>query len=59
MLTTSQVAELLNVKRVTVLKWIEHGLLPAHKHGRDWMIDPAAVQAFQRPKNGRPPRVKS
>lgn len=54
MLTTTQVAELHHVKRITVLFWIRRGHLPAVKHGRDWMIAEADAAAFVPRKVGRP-----
>lgn len=39
MLTTNQAAYLANVARVTILKWIARGDLPAEKVGRDWIIN--------------------
>lgn len=59
MLTTQQVAEILGVKRVTVVKWIKLGYLPAVKFGRDWQIDPADVASFVKPRMGRKPNVRT
>lgn len=56
LLTTQQAADLLGLDRRTVLKYIERGLIQATKFGRDWQIDPAEVEHFQRErrKPGRP-----
>lgn len=59
MLTTSQVAERYGVTRWQVTRWISTGLLAATKYGRDWLIDEAALETFQRPrKTGRPRKGK-
>jgi excisionase family DNA binding protein len=56
MLTTQQAAQLAGVARITILKWIERGHLPATKYGRDWLIDERDLDAYrQSPKTlGRP-----
>ena len=59
MLTTSQAAALVNVARVTILKWIARGDLPAEKIGRDWMIKESdlftvAPQMQKKAKGGKP-----
>lgn len=37
-LSTSQVAELLNVSRITIFRWIKEGTLKAHKVGRNYVV---------------------
>ena len=45
-LTTAQVSEYLKVSPTRVRKLIRDGRLPAEKHGRDYCIDPANLEAF-------------
>jgi len=56
MLTTTQAAEQLNIKRGTVIQYIERGLIKASKTGRDWFIRQSEVNRYsrQRKKPGRP-----
>lgn len=56
LLTTQQAADALNFTRATILKYIQRGLIEAHKFGRDWQIDSAEVERYQkeRRKPGRP-----
>jgi excisionase family DNA binding protein len=59
MLTTAEAAALLSVSRPRVLALIHLGTIKAEKHGRDWQVDPASVEAYKnsprkpgaRPKN--------
>ena len=56
-LTTLAVAQLLGVSRARVRKLIQEGRLVAKKHGRDLLIQEAALQKFLatgRKKRGRP-----
>lgn len=55
-LTTQQAADLLDLDRRTILKYIQRGLIQARKFGRDWQIDPAEVERYrqERRKPGRP-----
>jgi excisionase family DNA binding protein len=46
MLTTEQAAEHLHLSQSRILKLIAAGRLPAMKIGRDWMIQPQALEAF-------------
>ena len=46
MLTTNEAAERLHLGRSRILKLIAAGRLPAMKIGRDWMIQPAALETF-------------
>ncbi len=60
LLTTQQAADALNLDRRTILKYIERGLIQAHKFGRDWQIDAAEVERYrqERRKPGRPKAPK-
>jgi len=53
MLTTAEAAELLNVSPSRVLQHIKAGRLLAMKIGRDWILTPQAVAAFEPHPNGR------
>jgi excisionase family DNA binding protein len=59
-LTTKEVAELLDVNTSRVAQLIRSGALPAEKRGRDWWIredDVRAYLALPRGKPGRPRRL--
>ena len=64
-LTTSQVAERLNVSVHAVRFWIKRGLLPnayakEETRGSVWMIPEGDLKGFEPPKKtGRPPKPKS
>lgn len=42
----SEVAARCQVDALTVRRWIDRGELPAYKIGREWRIDPGALEAF-------------
>lgn len=46
MLTTEEVARRLSVARMTVMRMIEAGELPAVKLGRVWRIDPEQLDEY-------------
>lgn len=54
MLTTAQVADRFGVSKRTVQSWINRGLLPAVRMGRDWFVTDTDVDKFTMPLNGRP-----
>jgi excisionase family DNA binding protein len=54
MLTTAQVAAILKITRRRVHAIIAAGRLPARKHGRDWLIEPADLAAYRPLPAGRP-----
>jgi len=54
LLTVDDAAQRLNATPRTVRNWCESGQLTAQKVGRDWIIDAAALDGFERPKVGRP-----
>lgn len=43
LLSTSQVAELLGVTRITVFRWIKDGVIEATKVGRNYVVTPEAL----------------
>jgi excisionase family DNA binding protein len=45
--TTNDAAVALGIKPVTVRAAIANGKLRATRHGRDWHITPAAVEAYR------------
>jgi excisionase family DNA binding protein len=47
MLTTAQAAAILQVSRRRVAELIKLGTLVAEKPGRDWLVDPASVEAYK------------
>jgi hypothetical protein len=64
-LTTTQVAERMNVTRQVVGRWCRRGLLPGAYEldagrGKVWLIPPRALEGFTPPKpTGRPPKPKA
>ncbi len=55
--TSEEAAEYLGLSKSMVTRLCRDGILKARKHGRDWDIDPASVEAYKvAPKNkgGRP-----
>ena len=53
-LTTAEVAARLRVSAGRVGDYIKDHGLPAMKVGRRWLIDPAALAAWERERNGGP-----
>ena len=51
-LTTEQAGETLGVTRQRVLALIREGRLPARKVGRDWLIAPEDIEAFEKRPQG-------
>lgn len=58
MLTTKQAAAALGVTVRRVQAMIKAGRLAATKAGRDWLIEPDALDAVRVRKSGRPARPK-
>ncbi len=55
--TTEEAAAYLGLSKHMVTKLCRDGILKAHKHGRDWDIEPESVAAYKvspRDKGGRP-----
>lgn len=46
--TTEEVAARLRVHRLTVIRRIEAGVIPARKEGREWRINKADLEAYIR-----------
>ena len=46
LMTTGEIAEILNVKPATIRKWIESGSLDALPVGQQWRIKLSALEAF-------------
>ncbi len=55
-MTTKEAAAALGIKPVTVRAAIKSGKLRAVRHGRDWHITPAAVEAYRSGSLGKPGR---
>jgi len=53
-LTTAEAARELGVTPARVRQLILAGRLPAEKHGRDWLIDPASLDQVGERRPGRP-----
>lgn len=52
-MTTDEAAARLNLRPVTVQRHCQEGHIAATKHGRDWWITEAALQAFIQTRRGR------
>lgn len=48
MLTTTAAADRLGIKPRSVVQLIKRGLLAATKHGRDYAIDEAEIERYER-----------
>ena len=46
MLTTTDIAERLNVSEKTVRNWIEDGQLEGYKLGKNYRVEPEALERF-------------
>jgi excisionase family DNA binding protein len=57
-MTTTEAAHALGIKPVTVRAAIANGKLRATRHGRDWHITPAAVEAYRTGSLGKPGRPR-
>ena len=51
-LTTAQAAQLRNVSREAILKWIKVYGLKAEKPGRDWIINQKDLDQFKPARRG-------
>ena len=58
LLTTSEVAERLNISLRRVRQLIEEGRLPSKKFGRDHLIKESDLKLVENRKVGRPPKAK-
>src|SRR5262245_3596379 len=61
MLTVSEAAQRLGESDRTVRNWVNRNLLPGAKleespRGPYWMIPDSALQSFEKPPRGRPPK---
>jgi excisionase family DNA binding protein len=59
LLSTAEVAERLGLTVRAIQKMIEGGRLPARKVGRDYVIDPSALENIPKQAAGRPPKPKA
>ncbi len=57
LLTTAQAAGRLGLTVRAIQKMIEAGRLEARKVGRDYLIDPSALENIPRQAPGRPPKA--
>ena len=57
LLTTSEAADRLGLTVRAVQKMIEVGRLEARKVGRDYLIDPSALENIPKQATGRPPKT--
>ncbi len=56
LLMPREVAEAVQVPKLTVLVWLRKGHLRGFKCGKEWRISPADLQAFLDARANRPPR---
>jgi excisionase family DNA binding protein len=59
LLSTTEAAERLGLTVRAIQKMIEGGRLPARKVGRDYVIDPSALENVPKQAAGRPPKAKA
>ena len=64
MLTTNDVVKQLDVPYQTVVSWLKRGLFPGafqedSPRGPYWLIPAVAVEKFERPAMGRPPKPQA
>ena len=53
-MTLAEAAATLGLNPQTLRSQIRNGVLTARKVGRDWLVTPAAVEAYRRKHLGRP-----
>lgn len=58
LLTTAEAATRLGLTVRAIQKMIEGGRLPARKVGRDYLIDPSALEDIPKQAVGRPPKAQ-
>ena len=56
-LLPSELAKVIGVHRLTVVRWIKDGLLPHHRHGRHLYVLPSALAEFERPEQTYGPKL--
>jgi excisionase family DNA binding protein len=44
--STRQIAKILNLRTITIRRWIERGMLPAYKFGTELRIDKVEFEKF-------------
>ncbi len=59
LLTTTEAADRLGLTVRAVQKMIEAGRLTAQKMGRDYFIDPRALENIPKQAAGRPPKTEA
>jgi len=52
--TTKQIAKMLNLKTVTIRRWIDKGELPAYKFGKELRIDKREFEKFIKERRVQP-----
>jgi len=52
--TTRQIAKILNLKTTTIRSWIDRGLLPAYKFGKELRIDKSEFEKFIKERRIKP-----
>jgi len=53
-LSVTEVSEIEQVTRTTVINWIRRGLIPAQRMGYVYIIPENYTDTFERPKQGNP-----
>jgi excisionase family DNA binding protein len=59
LLTVGDVARQFAVTDQCVRRWIDAGLLPAFKRGRDWLIEARHADGFSLPRRGAPKKARN
>jgi excisionase family DNA binding protein len=57
LITTAEAADRLGLTVRAIQKMIEAGRLAAQKVGRDYLIDPGALENIPKQASGRPPKL--
>lgn len=55
LLTVDRAAERLGVSHMTIRRYMDRGLLPKRKLGREYVLYASDLKKLKRPKAGRPP----
>lgn len=59
LLTTKDIADRFGQSLPTARRWCALGRIPgAHKLGRDWFVEEGALEGWQPPKKGAPPKAE-
>ncbi|MCX6731081.1 MAG: helix-turn-helix domain-containing protein [Candidatus Roizmanbacteria bacterium] len=52
--TTRQIAKILDLKTITIRRWIDKGILPAYRFGTELRIDKTEFEKFVKERRIKP-----